>query len=119
MPVLSAEAVAKTYTQGEAPVIAVREVNLSLEKGEFVALTGPSGCGKSTLLHLCGGMDYPTRGRIWLDGTDLGSLDEGRLTRVRRRQVGFVFQSFNLLPTANARTRCSEPRETGSVADRM
>ncbi len=102
MPVLSAEAVGKTYTQGEAPVVAVREVNLSLEKGEFVALTGPSGCGKSTLLHLCGGMDYPSRGRIWLDGTDLGTLDEGRLTRVRRRQVGFVFQSFNLLPTLTA-----------------
>lgn len=102
MPVLSAESVGKTYTQGEAPVVAVREVDLSLEKGEFVALTGPSGCGKSTLLHLCGGMDYPTRGRIWLDGTDLGNLDEGRLTRVRRRHVGFVFQSFNLLPTLTA-----------------
>lgn len=102
MPVLSAEEVEKTYTRGEAPVVAVREVNLSLEKGEFVALTGPSGCGKSTLLHLCGGMDYPTRGRIWLDGTDLGSLDEGQLTRVRRRQIGFVFQSFNLLPTLTA-----------------
>ena len=102
MPVLRAEAVGKTYTQGEAPVVAVQEVNLSLENGEFVALTGPSGCGKSTLLHLCGGMDFPTRGRIWLDGTDLGSLDEDRLTRVRRRHVGFVFQSFNLLPTLTA-----------------
>lgn len=102
MPVLSAEGVGKTYTQGEAPVVAVREVDLSLEKAEFVALTGPSGCGKSTLLHLCGGMDYPTRGRIWLDGTDLGSLEEGRLTRVRRRRIGFVFQSFNLLPTLTA-----------------
>lgn len=102
MPVLSVEGVGKTYTQGEAPVVAVREVDLSLEKGEFVALTGPSGCGKSTLLHLCGGMDYPTRGRIWLDGTDLGRLEEGRLTRVRRRRIGFVFQSFNLLPTLTA-----------------
>ena len=102
MPLLSAEGVGKTYTLGEAPVVAVREVDLSLEKGEFVALTGPSGCGKSTLLHLCGGMDYPTRGRLWLDGTDLGSLDEGRLTRIRRRRIGFVFQSFNLLPTLTA-----------------
>lgn len=102
MPVLRAEGVGKTYTLGEAPVVAVREVNLSLEKGEFVALTGPSGCGKSTLLHLCGGMDYPTRGRLWLDGADLGSLDEGRLARVRRRRIGFVFQSFNLLPTLTA-----------------
>ena len=102
MPVLSAEGVGKTYTLGEAPVVAVREVNLSLEKGEFVALTGPSGCGKSTLLHLCGGMDFPTRGRLWLDGTDLASLDEGRLTRIRRRRIGFVFQSFNLLPTLTA-----------------
>ena len=102
MPVLSAEGVGKTYTRGEAPVVAVREVDLSLQKGEFVALTGPSGCGKSTLLHLCGGMGYPTRGRIRLDGCDLGSLDEGSLTRVRRRQIGFVFQSFNLLPTLTA-----------------
>ena len=102
MAVLRAEGIGKTYTQGEAPVVAVREVDLSLKKGEFVALTGPSGCGKSTLLHLCGGMDYPTRGRIWLDGCDLGSLDEGSLTRIRRRQIGFVFQTFNLLPTLTA-----------------
>ena len=99
---LRAEGIGKTYTQGEAPVVAVREVDLSLDKGEFVALTGPSGCGKSTLLHLCGGMDYPTRGRIWLDGCDLGSLDDGSLTRIRRRQIGFVFQTFNLLPTLTA-----------------
>lgn len=102
MPLLRAEGVGKTYTQGEAPVVAVREIDLSLEKGEFTALTGPSGCGKSTLLHLCGGMDFPTRGRIWLDGSDLGSLDQGSLTRIRRRQIGFVFQSFNLLPTLSA-----------------
>ena len=102
MAVLRAEGIGKTYTHGETPVVALREVDLSLEKGEFVALTGPSGCGKSTLLHLCGGMDYPTRGRIWLDGADLGSLDEVRLTRIRRRQIGFVFQSFNLLPTLTA-----------------
>ena len=102
MPVLKAEGVGKTYTHGETPVVAVREVDLSLEKGDFVALTGPSGCGKSTLMHLCGGMDYPTRGRILLDGSDLGSLDEASLTRIRRRQIGFVFQSFNLLPTLTA-----------------
>ena len=109
MPVLSAEGVGKTYTLGEAPVVAVREVNLSLEKGEFVALTGPSGCGKSTLLHLCGGMDFPTRGRLWLDGADLASLDEGRLTRIRRRRIGFVFQSFNLLPTLTAAENTALP----------
>ena len=119
VPVLRAEGIGKTYTHGETPVVALREVDLSLEKGEFVALTGPSGCGKSTLLHLCGGMDYPTRGRIWLDGADLGSLDEVRLTRIRRRQIGFVFQSFNLLPTLTAVENTALPLMLDGVAPEM
>ena len=116
MPILRAEAIGKTYTHGETPVVALREVDLSLEKGEFVALTGPSGCGKSTLLHLCGGMDYPTRGRIWLDGSDLGSLDDASLTRIRRRRIGFVFQSFNLLPTLTAVENTALPLMLDGVA---
>ena len=109
MEILKAEGVGKTYYHGEASVIAVRDVNLRIEKGEFVALMGPSGCGKSTLLHLCGAMDYPTQGRILLRGTDLKSLDDDDLTRWRRRHIGFVFQSFNLLPTLTAIENVSLP----------
>ena len=116
MPVLRAEGVGKTYTHGETPVVAVRDVDLSIEKGEFVALMGPSGCGKSTLLHLCGAMDYPTRGRILLDGVDLKEVDEDGLTRIRRRQIGFVFQTFNLLPTLTALENVALPLMLDGVA---
>ncbi len=109
MALLEAEGVGKTYDHGETPVVAVRDVDLSIEKGEFVALMGPSGCGKSTLLHLCGAMDYPTQGRILLDGADLKSLDNSGLTRIRRRRIGFVFQSFNLLPTLTAMENVALP----------
>jgi putative ABC transport system ATP-binding protein len=77
-------------------------VSLAVERGEFVALTGPSGCGKSTLLHLAGAMDRPSSGRVRLDDTDLDTLNDDALTRVRRAKVGFVFQFFNLLPTLTA-----------------
>lgn len=78
---------------------AVSAVSFVAAPGEFVALMGPSGCGKSTLLHLCGAMDRPDAGRIVLAGTDLAGLDDEALTLVRRQRIGFVFQSFNLLPT--------------------
>ena len=78
---------------------ALAGVSFTLERGDFVALMGPSGCGKSTLLHICGAMDRPTRGTIRLGDRDLSALDDDDLTRVRREQVGFVFQFFNLLPT--------------------
>ena len=109
MKILQAEGVGKTYYNGEASVVAVRNVNLRIEKGEFVALMGPSGCGKSTFLHLCGAMDYPTQGRLLLRGTDLKSLDDDDLTKCRRRHIGFVFQSFNLLPTLTAIENVSLP----------
>jgi putative ABC transport system ATP-binding protein len=81
------------------PVPAVRNVNLVIKKGDFVSLMGPSGCGKSTLLNLCGVMDYPTKGQILFNGINLKSLNDGGLTRLRRQKIGFVFQSFNLLPS--------------------
>ena len=101
-PVLKAEDVGKVYARAGAPISAVKGVSLTLDAGDFVAIVGPSGCGKSTLLHLCGGMDRPTSGRLrigeeWLDG-----LSDDRLTELRRRRVGFVFQFFNLLPTLTA-----------------
>jgi putative ABC transport system ATP-binding protein len=96
---LSVEHAHRTYRSGAATIRAVTDVSLSLDVGDFVALVGPSGCGKSTLLHLCGAMDRPTSGAISLDGTNLGTLGDDALTRVRRERVGFVFQFFNLLPT--------------------
>src|SRR5689334_12757430 len=99
MPQLAAEHLTKNYVTGEAAVTALAGVSFSLEQGDFVALMGPSGCGKSTLLHLCGAMDRPTGGTLTLNGRDLSAMGDDELTRVRREQVGFVFQFFNLLPT--------------------
>ena len=99
MPIIVADALEKTYAEGAAPVAALRGVSLSLEPGDFVALTGPSGCGTSTLLHLCGAMDRPSKGRLTIEGQDIAALDDDALTRLRRDRIGFVFQFFNLLPT--------------------
>ncbi len=99
MDILAAEEVRKTYSDGDFPVEAVRGVDLSLAAGEFVALIGPSGCGKSTLLHLCGAMDRPSSGKIFVAGRDLAGFTDDQLTRLRRERIGFVFQFFNLLPT--------------------
>jgi putative ABC transport system ATP-binding protein len=84
-------------------VEALRGVNLKVEKGEFVAVVGPSGCGKSTLLHLLGAMDAPTAGEVRVNGHDLAQMNDAARTRLRRLQIGFVFQTFNLLPTLSAR----------------
>ena len=96
---LSFEAVVKEYTSQGASVAALREVSLRVAPSSFLALVGRSGCGKSTLLNLAGAMDFPTRGRVLLDGVATGALDDAGLTRLRREKVGFVFQSFQLLPT--------------------
>jgi putative ABC transport system ATP-binding protein len=99
MPLLSAKDLQKTYVSGEARVTALAGVSFDVEAGDFVALMGPSGCGKSTLLHLCGAMDRLTGGSLRLNDRDLSTMGDDELTRVRREQVGFVFQFFNLLPT--------------------
>ena len=99
MTVLEARDLQKRYSLGDTEVTAVAGVSLTLDRGAFVALVGPSGCGKSTLLHLCGAMDRPTAGEVRLEGRSLAALDDDALTRVRRTRVGFVFQTFNLLPT--------------------
>jgi ABC-type lipoprotein export system ATPase subunit len=102
MALLEVKNVTKLYqTQGE-PVTALQGIMLELEAGEFVALVGKSGCGKSTLLNLCGAMDFPTSGEVWLDGELTSRLDDAGLTRVRREKVGFIFQSFELLNTLSA-----------------
>ena len=99
MPLIAAQQLRKTYVTGESGVTALADISFTVGEGDFVALMGPSGCGKSTLLHICGAMDRPTSGTVLLAGRDLSTLGDDELTRVRREQVGFVFQFFNLLPT--------------------
>jgi len=99
MPVLSFVEVSKNYLADGQPIRALSGVSLQVEKGEFVALVGRSGCGKSTLLNLAGAMDFPTAGQVLLDEVSTSSLDDPGLTRLRREKVGFIFQSFQLLPT--------------------
>jgi len=101
-PVLEARALHKVYARHGSPVQALRGVSLTLWPGDFVAVVGPSGCGKSTLLHVCGAMDRPTSGRLAIGGAWVDELGDDRLTDLRRRHVGFVFQFFNLLPTLTA-----------------
>jgi putative ABC transport system ATP-binding protein len=91
--------VSKQYEGEAAPVEAVKDISLQIQKAELVAVMGPSGCGKSTLLHIIGAMDRATGGQVWLQDLPLHTYDEEALTRVRRTQVGFVFQFFHLLPT--------------------
>lgn len=89
----------KSYGEGSTRVSALRDVSLGIRKGEFTAIMGPSGSGKSTLMHIMAGLDTPTSGRVWIGNTDITGLDDTELTMIRRRRVGFVFQSFNLVPT--------------------
>ena len=99
MPILSLQDVSKDYLTDGERVHALRGVSLDVEPGSFVALVGRSGCGKSTLLNVAGAMDFPSTGRVILDGVETSALDEASLTRVRREKVGFIFQSFQLIQT--------------------
>ena len=99
---IRARGLSRRYMMGKQPVDALAGVDLDIRHGEFVALVGPSGSGKSTLLNMLGGLDRPTAGEIWVDDLELGKASDKRLVRYRREQVGFIFQSFNLLPTRTA-----------------
>ena len=92
----------KTYGAGDTAIHALRDMSLHIAKGEFVALMGPSGCGKSTLMNIMGCLDTPTAGSHLLDGQEVAGLDDNALSAIRNRRIGFVFQSFNLLPRASA-----------------
>ncbi len=101
MSILQTENLTKIYGDGENAVHALRGISLTVEKGEFTAIVGTSGSGKSTLLHMLGGLDRPTTGKVMVDGKDIFSLSEEQLTIFRRRKIGFVFQSYNLVPVLN------------------
>ena len=99
---ISIKTLTKTYVMGTEVVEALKDVTLNIEKNEYVALMGPSGSGKSTLMNLLGCLDSPTRGEYWLNGTEVSTMDDGELAEVRNKEIGFVFQTFNLIPRLSA-----------------
>lgn len=109
MEIVKTTDLCKSYGTGDTRVDALRNVNLSIGKGEFVAVVGASGSGKSTLLHLLGGVDKPCSGKVWIDGTDVYQQNEKELAIFRRRKVGFVFQFYNLIPVLTAEENITLP----------
>ena len=109
MEILRVENLSKSYGKDSTLVEALKNVSFSVNKGEFVAIVGPSGSGKSTLLHILGGVDKPTSGHVYVEGTDVFSLDENNLAIFRRRQVGLIYQFYNLIPILNVRENISLP----------
>ena len=105
--------VSKTYGEGEAAVHALKKINLEIEKKEFAAVIGPSGSGKSTLLNICGGLDSPTSGSVFIRGTDISGLPDEKATVFRRENIGFVFQNYNLLPILTVYENIVLPIEIG------
>ncbi len=103
MTILRFENVWKIYKMGKVDVIALRGVNISIEEGEFVVVLGPSGSGKTTMLNIAGGIDKPTKGKVFFRDMEISSLNEKELTMFRRRHIGYVFQFYNLIPTLTAR----------------
>ncbi len=109
MEILRVEHLTKIYGSGETAVRALDDVSFTVERGDFVAIVGPSGSGKSTLLHILGGVDAPTSGKVFVDGTDTGALDETKLAIFRRRQIGLIYQFYNLIPVLNVRENITLP----------
>jgi len=118
MDVIEAHNVTKVYGSGDGHVDALRGVDLRVEKGTLLAIMGPSGSGKSTLLNILGGIETPTSGKVELEGVDMATLDDDQRTLIRRRRIGFIFQSFNLLPTFTAEENVCLPMILDGVSDR-
>ena len=119
MEILKTVDLRKYYGRGEAMVKALDGVSLSVEQGEFAAVVGSSGSGKSTLLHMLGGLDYPTQGQVFVDGREIFELNETQLAVFRRRNIGFVFQNYNLIPVLNVYENIVLPVELdGETPDR-
>jgi putative ABC transport system ATP-binding protein len=116
-PILLAEGVTRTYHSGERTLTVLKDITFTLEAGGVLAIVGPSGSGKTTLLGLLAGLDRPSAGRIVVDGTDLGTLDEDGRARWRRQRIGFVFQSFQLIPTLTALENVQVPLELAGIPD--
>lgn len=109
MEILRVEHLSKIYGSGDTAVHALDDVSFTVEKGEFVAIVGPSGSGKSTLMHILGGVDSPTSGKVFVDGTEIGMLDETKLAIFRRRQIGLIYQFYNLIPVLNVKENITLP----------
>ncbi len=109
MEILKIENLSKIYGKGETAVKALDNVSFTVQKGEFVAIIGPSGSGKSTLLHLLGGVDRPTSGKVFIDNTDIYDLDETQLAIFRRRQIGLIYQFYNLIPVLTVEENITLP----------
>ena len=109
MEILRVENLTKVYGKGDTAVTALDHVSFSVEKGEFIAVIGPSGSGKSTLLHMLGGVDRPTSGKVLIDGTDIYQLDESQLAIFRRRQIGLIYQFYNLIPVLDVEENITLP----------
>jgi putative ABC transport system ATP-binding protein len=114
---LACEALRHEYLSGGRQLSVLKDITFELERGGFLAIVGPSGSGKTTLLGLLAGLDRPTGGRVVLDGVDIGTLDEDARARFRRQRVGFVFQSFQLIPTLTARENVQVPLELAGADD--
>ncbi len=109
MEILRVEHLSKRYGSGDTAVNALDDISFSIEKGEFVAIIGPSGSGKSTLLHMLGGVDRPTAGKVFVDNTDIYQLDETQLAIFRRRQIGLIYQFYNLIPVLTVEENITLP----------
>lgn len=109
MEILKVENLTKTYGKGETKINAVDNISFSIKKGEFVAIVGASGSGKSTLLHLIGGVDRPNNGKVYIDGKDIYSLNNDNLAIFRRRQIGLIYQFYNLIPILNVEENITLP----------
>lgn len=111
MEILKVEHLVKQYGKGDNAVLAVNDISFSVEQGEFVAIVGSSGSGKSTLLHLLGGVDRPTSGKVYIQGEDIYSLNNDKIAIFRRRQVGLIYQFYNLIPILNVKENITLPCE--------